>query len=202
MGRRLAFYNGYWPSQSIGLYPTDGTSDGPSYGELGVATFTIEQGNAFFEKCSYYERNTKPKNLAALKYAARVVRAPYLLPTGPDVTTVTIGGRKAGVVAGVPVPVTAAITDTQFNNTNGVQPLQNVVAAEAYIDTPPWVAGAVAIPLAASDGSFDSTTEQVNGTLATRGLAPGKHLVFVRGKVASGQFGPVSAAFLTIRSAE
>ncbi|MBS0446653.1 MAG: carboxypeptidase [Proteobacteria bacterium] len=199
MGRRLAFYNGYWPSQSIGLYPTDGTSDGPSYGELGIASFTIEQGNAFFEKCSYYERNTKPTNLAALKYAARVVRAPYLLPEGPDVTSIALSAKAAGVAAGVPVTLTASITDTQFNDTNGTQPRENVVAAEAYIDTPPWVAGAVAIPLAASDGSFDSVTEQATGTLATRGLAAGKHLVFVRGKVSSGQFGPVSAAFLTIR---
>lgn len=202
LGRRLAFYNGYLPTQSIGLYPTDGTSDGPSYGELGVASFTIEQGNAFFEKCNVYNRSTKPKNLAALVYAAKVVRAPYLLPTGPDVTAVTLGGGRRGVTAGTQVSLTAALTDTQFNNSNGTQATQAVAAAEAYVDVPPWVAGAVAIPLAATDGSFDSATEQAGGTLPTAGLAPGKHLVFVRGKVASGQFGPVSAGFLTIRGTE
>ena len=51
LGRRLAFFNGYTPQQSIGLYPTDGTSDAVSYGELGVAAFTIELGNSFFESC-------------------------------------------------------------------------------------------------------------------------------------------------------
>jgi hypothetical protein len=202
MGRRLAFFNGYLPTQSIGLYPTDGTSDGPSYGELGVATFTIEQGNAFFEKCAIFERSTKPKNLQALIYASRVVRAPYLLPGGPDATTVKVGDPRRGTLPGVPVSVTASITDTQFNNSNGTQPLQNVVAAEAYIDVPPWTAGAVAIPLQAADGSFNTPTEQVTGTLATRGLAPGQHIVYVRGKGASGQFGPVSADFLTIRGTE
>jgi carboxypeptidase T len=45
LGRRLAWFNGYTPQQSIGLYPTDGTSDAPSYGELGVASYTIETGH-------------------------------------------------------------------------------------------------------------------------------------------------------------
>ncbi len=202
LGRRLAFFNGYLPTQAIGLYPTDGTSDGPSYGELGVATLTIEQGNAFFEKCAVYEKSTKPKNLAALIYAARVVREPYLIPAGPDVTSVSLSARPRGVAAGVPVSLTASITDTRFNNSNGIEPTQVVAAAEAYIDVPPWVGGAVAIPLSATDGNFDTPTEQVGGTLATRRLAPGKHLVFVRGQAASGQFGPVSAAFLTIRGTD
>ncbi|MED5622395.1 M14 family metallopeptidase [Ideonella sp. BN130291] len=200
MGRRLAWFNGYTPEQSIGLYPTDGTSDGPSYGELGVAAFTIELGTSFFESCTSYESSTKPKNLPALIYAARVARAPYQLPAGPDVTSVALAGDAsgAGVPAGTPVSLSAAITDTHFNNSNGTEPVQNVVAAEAYIDVPPWSAGAVARPLAAADGAFNTPTENVAGTLATTGLAPGKHLVYVRGRDASGAWGPVSAVFLKV----
>jgi carboxypeptidase T len=201
MGRRLAFFNGYTPEQSIGLYPTDGTSDGPSYGELGVATFTIEQGTSFFESCSTYESSTKPKNLPALVYAARVSRAPYQLPSGPDVATLALGGDAsgAGVTAGTPVSLSASVTDTRFNNSNGTEPVQAIVAAEAYVDVPPWSAGAAAIPLAAADGAFNSTTEGVAGTLATTGLPAGQHLVYVRGRDASGAWGPVSAVFLRIK---
>ena len=36
LGRKFAFFNGYAPQQSIGLYPTDGTTDDFAYGELGV----------------------------------------------------------------------------------------------------------------------------------------------------------------------
>jgi len=202
LGRRLAWFNGYTPEQSIGLYPTDGTSDGPSYGELGVAAFTIELGSSFFESCTTYNNTTKPKNLPALIYAARVVRAPYQLPGGPDVTSVTLGSDASGggVLAGTPVSLTASATDTRFNQTNGTEPVLNVTAAEAYIDTPPWVAGAVAIPLSATDGSFNQTTESLSGTLSTTGLALGKHLVYVRAKVSSGQWGPVTAQFLKIAS--
>ena len=203
MGRRLAYFNGYTPEQSIGLYPTDGTSDGPSYGELGVAAFTIELGKSFFERCFTYKRSTKPKNLPALIYAARVARAPYQLPGGPDVTSVSLGGGASGggVPAGTLVPLSGSITDTHFNNSNGAEPVQAISAAEAYIDVPPWLAGAVALPLAAADGNFNTPTEGVAGTLSTAGLPAGKHIVYVRGQDASGQFGPVSAVFLNITAA-
>jgi len=196
LGRRLAFFNNYTPEQSIGLYPTDGTSDGPSYGELGVPAFTIEMGTTFFQDCSSYESTIKPANLAALIYAARVVRAPYQLPAGPDVTALTLGANN--VDAGTPVALNAAITDTRFNQSNGTEPVQTVAAAEAYIDVPPWAPGATPIPLAPADGSFNSATENAVATLSTAGLASGRHTVFVRGFVASGQPGPVSAVFLDI----
>lgn len=196
LGRRLAWFNGYTPEQSVGLYPTDGTSDGPSYGELGVAAFTIEQGSSFFEGCSTYTSSTKPKNLAALIYAARVSRAPYQLPAGPDVASLTLANDGAN--AGTPITLNASITDTHFNNSNGTEPTQNIVAAEAYVDVPPWSSGATPIALSAADGAFNATTESVTGSLLTSGLANGKHLVFVRGKDASGAFGPVSAVFMNI----
>ncbi|MEW6707666.1 MAG: M14 family zinc carboxypeptidase [Pseudomonadota bacterium] len=200
LGRRLAYFNGYTPQQSIGLYPTDGTSDGVSYGELGVAAFTIELGTSFFESCSSYQNTTRPKNLPALIYAAKVVRAPYLTPGGPDVTSLGLShdASGGGVPAGTAVTLTASVTDTRFNNSNGTEPTQAVTAAEAYIDTPPWSAGAVAIPLSPADGAFNATTESVTGTLNTGALGTGQHIVYVRGRDASGQFGPVSAVFLKI----
>jgi hypothetical protein len=199
LGRRFAFFNNYTPMQSIGLYPTDGTSDGPSYGELGVAAYTIELGSSFFESCTTYNNTTKPKNLPALIYAAKVVRAPYQIPAGADVTSVSLSNDAsgAGVTAGTPVTITASATDTRFNQSNGTEPTQAVTAAEAYIDTPPWSGGAP-LSLSPSDGSFNSTTEGITGTLNTAGLPLGKHLVFVRAKVTSGQWGPVTAQFLKI----
>lgn len=200
LGRRLAYFNGYTPQQSIGLYPTDGTSDGPSYGELGVAAFTIELGTSFFESCTSYNNSTKPKNLPALIYSAKVARAPYQIPGGADVTTLSLSNDAsgAGVAAGTPVTLTASATHTRFNQSNGTEPVRNVTAAQAFIDVPPWSAGATPITLAASDGSFNATTEAVSGTLNTTGLSLGKHLVFVRAQAASGQWGPVTAQFLNI----
>jgi len=196
LGRRFAWFNGYTPTQSIGLYPTDGTSDGPSYGELGVAAYTFELGTSFFQSCSVYESTIRPNNLPALVYAAKVARTPYLTPGGPEVLAVSL---PAGPVpAATPATLTAQVTDVRFNQNNGVEAVQAIVAADAYIGTPPWAQGAEAIPLSAVDGQFDSSTEAVTGALPTAGLASGRHLVYVVGRDASGATGPVSAGFLTI----
>lgn len=200
LGRRLAWFNGYTPMQSIGLYPTDGTSDAPSYGELGVASFTIELGTAFFESCTSYNNTTKPANLPALIYAAKVVRTPYLTPAGPDVLTPTLSDNATdvGVAAGMPVTLGASATDTRFNQSNGTEATQAIAAAEYTIDTPPWDAAAAPQPLAAADGSFNASTEALTGTVNTSGLAPGRHIVYVRARDAAGAWGPVSAVFLNI----
>jgi len=203
MGRRLAFYNGYTPQQSIGLYPTDGTSDSPSYFELGVASFTIEIGTAFFESCTSYNNATKPNNLQALIYAAKVVRTPYITPGGPDVTGLALGNGAAGagIVAGTPVPLTATATDTRFNNSNGAEPVQAIAAAEVTIDVPPWDPAAVPLTLSAVDGSYDATSEGIAGTIPTTGLAPGQHIAYVRARDAGGTWGPVTAAFINVAAA-
>ncbi|GAB4038073.1 MAG: hypothetical protein Fur0014_06440 [Rubrivivax sp.] len=198
LGRRFAWFNGYTPTQSIGLYPTDGTSDGPSYGELGVAAFTFELGTSFFQSCSTYDSTIKPDNLPALIYAAKVVRTPYLTPAGPEVLNVAL---PASTAPNATATLTAQVTDTRFNQSNGSEPVHAIAGADAYIGTPPWAPGAVAIPLAAADGSFDSPTENVTGTLSTAGLPEGRHLVYVVGRDAAGAIGPVSAGFLTIASA-
>ncbi len=197
LGRRFAWFNNYSPTQSIGLYPTDGTSDGPSYGELGVAAYTFELGTSFFQTCSVFDNTIKPNNLPALLYAAKVVRAPYLLPAGPEVTALVLA--VAGPVpAGAQAALTGTATDTRFNQSNGSEAVQAVTAATAYIATPPWEPGAVALPLQPADGSFDSSTEALSGSLPTAGLPPGRHLVYVQASDASGQLGPVSAVFLDV----
>ena len=203
LGRRFAWFNGYEPTQSIGLYPTDGTSDGPSYGELGVAAFTFELGTAFFQSCSIYENTVKPGNLPAFIYAAKVARTPYITPGGPDISALALAGAAsgAGVAVGTAVPLTASASDTRFSTVNGTEATQAVAGAEYTIDTPPWDAAAVPRTLLATDGSFNSTTEALAGSINTSGLAAGRHTVFVRARDASGTWGPVSAVFLNLTPA-
>lgn len=196
LGRKFAYFNGYSPEQAIGLYPTDGTTDDFAYGDLGVAGYTFELGTAFFQACSTFESTILPDNMNALLYAAKVVRTPYMTPAGPDALNVT--ATPATITVGDPVVLTATINDTRFNNSNGAEPTQAIAAAEYYIDTPPWQAGAVAIPMAAADGSFNSTLEAVTANVDTSGLSTGRHIVFVRGRDAANNWGPFSAVFLDV----
>ncbi|MBQ0930578.1 hypothetical protein KAK07_17675 [Ideonella sp. 4Y16] len=196
LGRRFAYLNGHFPEQSIGLYPTDGTSDGISYGELGVAAYTFEMGTTFFQGCGSYPA-IKAGNLAALMYAAKVVRAPYLLPSGPD--ALSLGLSANNVTPGTPVTLRATIDATRFSNANGKQATPRISAATAYVDVPPWAPGATGLPMAATDGAFGGKTEAVQVSLPTAGLSPGRHLVWVAGTNAKGRTGPVSAVFLDIQ---
>jgi hypothetical protein len=196
LGRKLAFFNGYEPDQSIGLYPTDGTTVDFAYGDLGVAAYTIELGTWFFEDCADFESTILPDNLEALIYAAKIVRTPYLTPAGPEITD----ARATSVVVapGDSVAILATANDARFNNTNGTEPTQAVAAAELFIDTPPWQPGASATAMLATDGAFDAAVEAIEGEIDTTGLADGRHMAYLRAEDANGNWGPVSAVFVWI----
>lgn len=200
LGRKFAYFNGYYPQQSVGLYPTDGTSDSPSYGELGVAAYTFELGTAFFESCTNFENQIKPGNLPALRYAAKVVRTPYLTPAGPDIVSLQLGqgASSGGVPPGTVVSLLSQASDTRYSSANGSEAVQAIAAGEYYLNTPPWLPGAVARPLTATDGSFNSPSETLSASIPTAGLPLGQHLVFVRARDAAGNWGAFSAAFLKI----
>lgn len=195
-GRRLAWFNQYSPEQSDTLYPTDGTTDDTFYGLLGAPSYTFELDQAFFESCSLLQSKTIPENLAALRYAARSLHAPYRLPGGPDVTAIV--ATPDLVAAGSPVNLSARIDDTRFNQSKGTEAEQNVVGAEVYLGGLPWEGALSIAALAASDGAFDSKVENVQGTIATNGLSSGKHLLFVQGTDASGQAGSPNAVFIDV----
>ncbi|MGC9334663.1 MAG: M14 family zinc carboxypeptidase, partial [Anaerolineae bacterium] len=188
LGRKMATYNGYSPGQACTLYPTDGTTDDGSYGELGIASYTFEIGrytDGFYPQCSRYDDLIQP-NLPALLYAAKVARTPYMTSLGPDALAVSVS--PAAVPGGTAVQLSARIDDAD----NGADP---IAAAEYYVDIPPWDGGSP-VPLAPVDGSFDQVFEEVEATVVTGCNQPGRHILFVRGQDSQGHWGPVSAAFV------
>jgi plastocyanin len=198
LGRKLAYFNDYYPVQAVGLYPTDGTTDDFAYGELGLAAYTFEVGTSFFQACSTFENTILPDNLPALLYAAKVVRTPYMTPAGPEALGLTLSEDRVGI--GQEVTLEATLNDSRFNSQNGTEPTQAIAAAEYYIDVPPWVTTTVpvAFAMSAADGSFNSTAEGVTASIDSTGLSVGKHTIFVRGQDSDGNWGAFSAIFLDI----
>lgn len=203
LGEKLAGYNGYTPQQASDLYPASGTTDDFVYGELGIAAYTFEIGSyadGFFPPCYRYEALIAP-NIEAFLYAAKVAHAPYLWPAGPDVVELAlslrydraIGDGEGGNEA---TPMLQIIAELDDGRSGG----EAIAAAEATINTPPWLEeldGGRA-PLYAADGAFDTAQETVSATLTLKALPPGRHLVFVRGQDASGNWGAVAADFITV----
>lgn len=193
LGRKWAHLSGY-EARLGSLYPVDGSTKDYSYGELGIPGYTWEMGTSFFESCASFEANVLPAGMAMLRYAARVVRAPYRLPAGPDVVELQVSG---GAVHGALVPVAATADDGRYGASGPVEG-EPIAAAELYVDTPPWLPAATAIPLDPADGLFDETSEAVAAELATGSLALGRHALYLRGQDAGGHWGPVTAAFLDL----
>lgn len=200
LGRKFAWFNDYLPTQSIGLYPTDGTTDGVSYGELGVAAYTFEIGTAFFQSCTVYQNQILPDNLKALWYAARVTAAPYLLPSGPEVQGLTMNTVDGKVRQDQSLTLQFQLTDRQTNQQNGIEPSQPINKAELFINQFPTESATADVVLSAQDGAFDNAVEMVNGTLTS--LPLGKHRLYLRGTDASGQAGPVYASYVEVTPAQ
>lgn len=199
LGRRLAWFNNYTPQPSWALYETRGTTIDFAYGELGVPAITFELGTAFFENCTNFENTILPHNLAALRYAARTLHAPFRLPAGPDSHEVTAG--RPAVHQGDRVIISAVIDDSRYRNSGGVGgplPVHTVAGATLYIGRLPWQPGAAGLPMQATDGAFDSSVESVLVQLETRHMAPGRHLLYVQGTDVNGDAGPPAAVFLDV----
>ena len=197
--------NGYTTCQAPScLYSVDGDSVDWDYGVLGVPGYTTElSGGTFFPTYSCIDnpgcgsaQGIWPENRGMLLYMAKLARTPYLLTRGPDANSPTLSPMT--VTQGVNTQLTATIN---YNWTGNLY-LQNVAAAEYYVDTPPW-AGGTANVLSASDGSFNSATEGAQATVGTGSLSVGRHILFVRGRGVNSysgflSWGPVSAVFLDV----
>jgi hypothetical protein len=200
LGRKLAFFNDYRPQQSVELYPTTGDTVDWAYGELGIPAYTFELGETFFQSCDDLPQIIE-ENLGALLYAAKVPRRPYVTPSGPDVLDLSIIPQE--ISAGSSVQLTGTIDDSRYNHAHGLEPTQSIATAVYYVDVPPWITTTAPIThmMAASDGLFNSTQEEVQASLDTTGLSTGRHTIFVRGQDRAGNWGAVSAAFLDVAEA-
>lgn len=198
LGHKFAWFNSYVPMQSIGLYPTDGTSDGISYGELGVANFTFELGKAFFERCSEYQANVMPDNIRALYYALRVNTTPYLLPAGPDLSQLSLNTTSDDIPRNVPLQIKGLASDTQSSGYNGGIASQPISMVELTVDQWPDVAEATRISINAADGKFDTANEFFSHTLDLTNLTEGRHTLYLRAKDNAGNLGPVYARYINV----
>ena len=199
LGNKLAWFNDYAPQQSIGLYPTDGTSDNVSYGELGVAALTFELGTSFFQDCAIYEARIKPDNLKALVYSAKVSEAPYKMPFGPDIASLTVNQsvNQTTVAQGVEIELEIlSVTDQTLLS----KPLDIVENIQYSIDIPFSKTDATIISLQAAIVFDNEGNASVSTSIDTKDLAFGQHTIFVRAINSSGQEGANQAIFINIAS--
>jgi hypothetical protein len=98
---------------------------------------------------------------------------------GPVVTGLALS--DADNILNSDTQITAVVTDDDAN----------IQGAEFFVDVIGEPGEGTA--LSASDGSFDSMSEEVTGTLSIGALAEGSHTLYVRGRDVSGEWGSVTS---------
>ena len=203
MAFHMSYHNDYYTGQSSeALYAASGTTDDWAYGKLGIAGFTFEVGpdspdDPCFDFAPPYACQDSlfwPQNVGAFVYAAQMARQPYALGLGP-VTQMLTSTLLAPISS--TIPFTAVINGDLYGNSGIGRPTAKTIqAAQFTIDTPPWISGSVPISMSLPPGPLSATpvtTGVIPGT-----LAPGRHLIFVRGQDINGNWGPVSARWVLV----
>ena len=81
-----------WPryTSSNEIYLTSGDTTDWAHEAIGVASFTVEIGNSFYDSCKYFENTILGNTQRFLLYAARIASAPYSLPQGYDILSISL----------------------------------------------------------------------------------------------------------------
>lgn len=181
LGSKYRNFNGYDYSAPFNgyLYPASGVTDDWAYSTLGAAAMTFELGNAFYQSCAYFESSIVDRNIKALNYAAKVAMAPYSLPKGPDVTSISLS------VSDGLLTVNAEASDSALSATNHPSSRQQVTEIRFFINEHP------------SDTDFLGTLLGFFGgvTIDVSSLADGRHVVYVQAMDEDGYKGPVTAEY-------
>lgn len=188
---KLSRLDGYYSGQlSQILRPVNGSADDWIYYNFGVPSLlqeVIDPGYGIEAPYPVVEKEFWSRSRKSLAYAAKIARAPYQLSAGPDVTSLEVKKSDS--------PVVIASIDHASSGTG------HIVAAECYLDLPPWAEGARPIAMVPADGSFDSSNERATLSLDLGEINPNEHhMLFVRAQDLSGHWGPVTAAILDKRS--
>lgn len=205
LARRIGYPLNYKVCQAGGigcLYQTDGTTDDFSYGELGIASFTIELGTAFFQSCSDFEQSILPAGLSALRYAFSAAPLPYQLAEGPEVLDVKVAPQTPLSESHITISATADASRIAFLSGFDVdeitEPVDRIRGARLTIDQFPWSPTAYSYPFSAVDGDFNTVQEAISTTVEVACLPSGRHTLFLQAEDDAGDRGVIAAEFVTV----
>ena len=123
----------------------------------------------------------------------------------PVATTIVVdrSGPAVSAAAVTPSPTAGAATATlsalAADAAGPSAPASPVTAAEWFDGADPGAG--LGAPMAAADGAFGGSSEQVTAAIPAAGMAPGAHVLSLRARDAAGNWGPVATVTLTVSTA-
>jgi len=175
----------------------NGTPEDYVYGELGVPALAYEIGSSsegqYFMNCWDFEQELNA-NLNMLVRAAKASFAPYSLPAGPEITSLSI---QSDLENGQKYWQLSAIANANLYRLT-LSPSPIGASAVYSFDLAPWQEGAVLHDLQPEDGFWDEAEEALFAELDVSTLQPGHHRVYVQAALVNGTSGLASAGTITI----
>ena len=168
-------------------------ASGQTYDLIG----TVPAGTPAGTKYPLFSANQHVTNGAAFPGGMLTFVDTSPAPPGPDTTgPVTSGVSASPNPTGGATSVT--LTATATDPPNGADPPSNIAAAEWFDGADPGVG--LATPMAATDSSFDSSSEGLTAAIDVTGWTVGNHTLSVRALDAAGNWGAVANAVLDVQS--
>lgn len=204
VGHKLAYFTSY-TDFNLG-YVTDGGTRDWGYGKLGIPSITFEVGPDFGNCGDFFPDydcidgtggatdNFWAENRPAFIYAHKIAVTPYMTSEGPDTQNVAV--TPASVPQGTLVTLTANHDDERCCG----EPEDLMGGAEYFIDAPG--ADGTGTSMNAADGAWGGAIENSTITVDTTSLEPGQHYLLVHARNTLGDWGPLTAVFLTVTSAD
>nr|MDQ5867309.1 hypothetical protein [Chloroflexota bacterium] len=168
-----------------GNSPISGILDDTAYGQFGVPAFTLNIGNVSAPVCTDLEQvwtSQRPALLHAVGAAGTGKDDTLSHALGPQVTHVSTAQGDSPWVVEV-----SAVLSANYGT---------VAGAVYTVDGSPESG-----PTFALSGDFGAATADVSAQLDISGLAPGRHLLTVRGKNDSDRWGLSASVFFTTTAA-
>ena len=210
LDHKFCSYNGHRPLASGYTYWYDaaGNSIDYMYATFGAASFTFEVGHEQAEDCTYFTKQVLSYNIEALLYAAKVARAPYKIPQGPDVIRLALFQPSEGSPINVEVEVSdehrTLIKDKRGQPREGYPMIpsgqQSISAVRIFLNQHPYNANGDPSSFVEKKPSLDSPTVRASIPLDISEMSAGRHRICAQAVDTDGYKGAVSCVYFTIDS--
>lgn len=165
----------------------------------------MEVGTWFYEDCSTFEQVESANILRMLLYAARVSKAPYKFPQGPDITEIRLSPSTLSTADTLTVFVRASDSERAMGFRTGGHEVSSITI---YVDSHPFDVtleeedNSLIISAAVDDetdefSSSSTTSASASFNVSLSDLNPGKHILYVQARDIHG-LGPVYSTYFNI----
>jgi len=185
------------PGQPEFIGVASGASLDYAYGTISLMAHALELGDDFYQDCDVFESDISPRNIDVLLYGAKITSDPFLLPMGPDVSSITLSNTYITSTSTICVTVTFKPNTYIKNQQSHDNTISNII-----IKTDDNIIDGITVPVTTSM-IVDNNENRNNNTtfnflISLDDLDIGQHTLHVQGSDSVGYTGPLSSIFFTI----